>query len=253
MSDDQRACIRNLVDALKDADKATITCPRSSRPIGAASRRSCAFCAMAMCGPRRLFERRLSRQARRPVGKLGHTKGEAEHLRSMVRRRKECRPSAPCQQLRRQRGRRQGRWRRLTARWSTLHVCFLEIPVSNAARCDTRSIGSPVTITHNEGETYGGKSQADDRNGASMKIVAELAESHEMPKKQLAAIFSDFISTTVKHLKKGSKVRVNGLGMLQVRKRPARLGRNPATGEQIKIKASKKVAFRPAKELKEAI
>ena len=85
------------------------------------------------------------------------------------------------------------------------------------------------------------------------KIVAELAESHEMPKKQLAAIFSDFISTTVKHLRKGSKVRVNGLGMLQVRKRPARLGRNPATGEQIKIKASKKVAFRPAKELKEAI
>jgi DNA-binding protein HU-beta len=41
--------------------------------------------------------------------------------------------------------------------------------------------------------------------------------------------------------------------MLQVRKRPARLGRNPATGEQIKIKASKKVAFRAAKELKEAI
>ena len=37
------------------------------------------------------------------------------------------------------------------------------------------------------------------------------------------------------------------------RKRPARMGRNPATGEQIKIKASKKVAFRPLKELKEAI
>ena len=36
-------------------------------------------------------------------------------------------------------------------------------------------------------------------------------------------------------------------------KRAARMGRNPATGEQIKIKASKKVAFRPAKELKEAI
>jgi len=46
---------------------------------------------------------------------------------------------------------------------------------------------------------------------------------------------------------------VTGLGILQVRKRPARMGRNPATGEAIKIKASKKVAFRAAKELKEAI
>ena len=40
---------------------------------------------------------------------------------------------------------------------------------------------------------------------------------------------------------------------LQVRARPARMGRNPATGEAIKIKASKKVAFRVAKDLKEAI
>ena len=40
---------------------------------------------------------------------------------------------------------------------------------------------------------------------------------------------------------------------IQVRKRPARMGRNPATGEAIKIRASKKVAFRPAKELKEAV
>ena len=44
-----------------------------------------------------------------------------------------------------------------------------------------------------------------------------------------------------------------GLGVLQVRKRAARMGRNPATGEPIEIKASKKVAFRAAKELKEAV
>ena len=44
-----------------------------------------------------------------------------------------------------------------------------------------------------------------------------------------------------------------GLGILQVRKRAARMGRDPATGEQIEIKASKKVAFRAAKELKEAV
>jgi DNA-binding protein HU-beta len=54
-------------------------------------------------------------------------------------------------------------------------------------------------------------------------------------------------------VEKGNKVRITGLGILQVRKRAARMGRNPATGESIKIKASKKVAFRPAKELKESI
>jgi DNA-binding protein HU-beta len=48
-------------------------------------------------------------------------------------------------------------------------------------------------------------------------------------------------------------VKIAGLGILQVRKRAARMGRNPATGEAIKIKASKKVAFRAAKDLKMAI
>jgi DNA-binding protein HU-beta len=46
---------------------------------------------------------------------------------------------------------------------------------------------------------------------------------------------------------------MSGLGILQVRKRAARMGRNPATGEAIKIKASKKVAFRAAKDLKMAV
>jgi DNA-binding protein HU-beta len=85
------------------------------------------------------------------------------------------------------------------------------------------------------------------------KIGAELAEKHEMSKKSVNELLGAFIDATVKHLKKGNKVRVTGLGILQVRKRPARMGRNPATGEAIKIKASKKVAFRAAKELKEAI
>jgi DNA-binding protein HU-beta len=48
-------------------------------------------------------------------------------------------------------------------------------------------------------------------------------------------------------------VKIAGLGILLVRKRAARMGRNPMTGEAIKIKASKKVAFRAAKDLKMAI
>ena len=80
-----------------------------------------------------------------------------------------------------------------------------------------------------------------------------LAEAHNLPKKQANAILADLIARITTHLKKGARVRVAGLGVLQVRKRPARKGRNPATGESIKIKASKKVAFRAAKELKEAV
>ncbi len=84
-------------------------------------------------------------------------------------------------------------------------------------------------------------------------IAAKLAEDHEMSKKQTETILNDLVGQIVKHLKKGDRIRIGGLGILQVRKRAARMGRNPATGEQIKIKASKKVAFRAAKELKEAV
>src|SRR3954453_7930598 len=84
-------------------------------------------------------------------------------------------------------------------------------------------------------------------------IAANLAESHEMSKKQTEAVLGDLVGLVTKHLKKGDRIRIGGLGILQVRKRAARMGRNPATGEPIQIKASKKVAFRAAKELKESV
>ena len=84
-------------------------------------------------------------------------------------------------------------------------------------------------------------------------LAANLAESHEMSKKNAEAVLGDLVGLMTKHLKKGDRIRIVGLGILQVRKRAARMGRNPATGEAIHIKASKKVAFRAAKELKEAV
>lgn len=80
-----------------------------------------------------------------------------------------------------------------------------------------------------------------------------ISETHDLPKKQANAVLEDMVALITKHLKKGDRIRIGGLGILQVRKRPARMGRNPATGEAIKIKASKKVAFRAAKDLKESI
>jgi DNA-binding protein HU-beta len=91
-------------------------------------------------------------------------------------------------------------------------------------------------------------------NKISLKNLAHgLAEEHQMTKKQGEAMLNDLVALITKHLKKGERIRLVGLGILQVRKRAARMGRNPATGEPIKIKASKKVAFRAAKELKMAI
>jgi DNA-binding protein HU-beta len=84
-------------------------------------------------------------------------------------------------------------------------------------------------------------------------LAAALSEEHELSKKSAESILTDLVGRITKHLKKGERIRIVGLGILQVRKRAARTGRNPATGEPIQIKASKKVAFRASKELKEAI
>ncbi len=84
-------------------------------------------------------------------------------------------------------------------------------------------------------------------------IAAEIAENQELTKKQLNEIMDELVTHLVKNLKKGNRVRMAGLGILQVKKRAARMGRNPATGETIKIPAKKKIAFRAAKELKEAV
>ena len=84
-------------------------------------------------------------------------------------------------------------------------------------------------------------------------LAAALADDHELSKKAAEAILTDLVGKITKHLKKGERIRIVGLGILQVRKRAARVGRNPATGEPIQIKASKKVAFRASKDLKEAV
>ena len=84
-------------------------------------------------------------------------------------------------------------------------------------------------------------------------LAYALAEKHQLSKKQGMEMMEELVGMITKHLKKGERVKIAGLGILQVRSRAARMGRNPATGEQIHIKASKKVAFRATKELKEAI
>jgi DNA-binding protein HU-beta len=83
-------------------------------------------------------------------------------------------------------------------------------------------------------------------------LAAEIAGQHNLSKKQSEQVLGEIATLLQEHLKKGSRIKLAGLGVLQVRKRAARTGRNPATGAPIQIGASKKVAFRESKELKEA-
>jgi DNA-binding protein HU-beta len=86
------------------------------------------------------------------------------------------------------------------------------------------------------------------------QISADIADKYDLSKKLANEILGDTLVTLiVKNLKKGNRIRIAGLGILQVKKRAARMGRNPATGEAIQIPAKKKIAFRAAKELKEAV
>ena len=84
-------------------------------------------------------------------------------------------------------------------------------------------------------------------------LAAGMVERHGLPKKQADTVLAEVFAQLVDHLKAGDRVRIGGLGILQVKDRPARMGRNPATGEAIQIEASRKIAFRAAKELKDAI
>ena len=77
----------------------------------------------------------------------------------------------------------------------------------------------------------------------TLKHLAEWAGyNHGVPKKRVIEMFTGFVADIGRVLKNGCKIRIPNLGVLQVLIRPARpacKGRNPATGEEIQIKASK--------------
>jgi DNA-binding protein HU-beta len=85
------------------------------------------------------------------------------------------------------------------------------------------------------------------------QLAAEIAEHKQIAKREADTLLTSLVGILVQHLKEGDRLRIGGLGILEVKDRPERIGRNPGTGEAMTIKASRKIAFRPAKELKEAI
>ncbi|MBD9435677.1 HU family DNA-binding protein [Pseudoxanthomonas sp. PXM03] len=85
------------------------------------------------------------------------------------------------------------------------------------------------------------------------ELIDAVADEAEVSKAEAGRAVDAVISSITKALKKGDTVTLVGFGTFQVRKRAARTGRNPKTGDTIKIKASKNPAFKAGKALKDAV
>ncbi len=85
------------------------------------------------------------------------------------------------------------------------------------------------------------------------ELIAEIAQKTGLTKKDAEQAVKALVETVTEQLKKGNKVQMVGFGTFEVSKRAAREGRNPRTGDTMKIKASKAPKFKPGKALKDAI
>lgn len=85
------------------------------------------------------------------------------------------------------------------------------------------------------------------------ELIAKVAEKADLSKKDAGKAVDAVFASITGALKKGDKVQIIGFGSYEVRERAARLGRNPQTGKEIKIAASKVPAFKAGKALKDAV
>ena len=85
------------------------------------------------------------------------------------------------------------------------------------------------------------------------ELVAAMAEKAQLSKKDAEAALKAFTDVVAEELKKGEKIQLVGFGTFEVSKREARMGRNPLTGAEMKIAASKAPKFKAGKALKDSI
>lgn len=84
-------------------------------------------------------------------------------------------------------------------------------------------------------------------------LIAKVTELTELPKKDATKAVDAVFEAISEALQSGDKVQLVGFGNFEVRERQARKGRNPQTGEEIDIAASKMPAFKPGKSLKDLV
>ena len=101
-----------------------------------------------------------------------------------------------------------------------------------------------IIITENSEEEY---------NMNKTELVAAMAEKAQISKKDAEAALKAFTDVVAEELKKGEKIQLVGFGTFEVSERAARTGRNPQTGEEMNIAASKAPKFKAGKALKDSI
>jgi DNA-binding protein HU-beta len=85
------------------------------------------------------------------------------------------------------------------------------------------------------------------------ELVTKIAEAHGVSKAQAKSIVEDILKDIVDAAASGAEVSLPGFGKFKLKETPEREGRNPASGEKIKIAASRKLAFSPAKSVKDRL
>lgn len=119
----------------------------------------------------------------------------------------------------------------------------------------TKGVASDVVDMSMKREPVASREAASAKKAAATLLTLtdisdHLAKTFDMPKSHAKIYLSETVALIAKNLRKGNKVRITGLGIFQVKKRAARKGHNPGTGEPMKIKASKRVGFTVSRDLK---
>ena len=84
-------------------------------------------------------------------------------------------------------------------------------------------------------------------------LLQTVADHTGMKKSEAKAFVENYLDVVKAYVMKGAKVKIGDVGMIMIRHRKARMGRNPQTGEPVKIKASKKLAFRQSAVMKATV
>jgi nucleoid DNA-binding protein len=84
-------------------------------------------------------------------------------------------------------------------------------------------------------------------------LLQTVADHLGIKKSEAKAMTEGYLDVVKAYVMKGAKVKIGDIGMIMIRARKARMGRNPQTGEPVKIKASKKLAFRQSAVMKAAV
>jgi DNA-binding protein HU-beta len=114
-------------------------------------------------------------------------------------------------------------------------------PARKAAK-KAAPVAKPVRVTATPGKTV-----------TASALLQSVADHLGVKKAEAKALTEGYLDVVKAYVMKGAKVKIGDVGMIMIRHRKARMGRNPQTGEPVKIKASKKLAFRQSAVMKAAV